>query len=112
MNANEYQRQARQFAVYPNKGNNEITYPALGLAGEAGEVANQVKKVLRDDGGYLTGKRLQAIEDELGDVLWYVANLAEEIGSSVESIMEINISKLAERRQNDLIHGDKRKNGT
>ena len=107
MNANEYQRQARQFAVYPDIGDN-IAYPTLGLTGEAGEVANQVKKVLRDDGGFVNTKRLAAIEDELGDVLWYVANLASEIGSDIEYIMEVNISKLAERRQQDLIHGDKR----
>lgn len=104
----EYQDRARKTAVYPDKGDN-ITYPALGLSGEAGEVANQVKKVLRDDNGEITPERRTAIIDELGDCLWYIANLAWEISVDLETVADLNIRKLTKRAQEDAIHGDKRK---
>lgn len=107
MHANEYQKAARAFAVYPDLGKN-IVYPALGLAGEAGEFANQVKKVLRDDHGNISPDRLGKMIDELGDVLWYVANEAAELGVDLESIMQLNLFKLGRRRENDRIHGDNR----
>jgi NTP pyrophosphatase (non-canonical NTP hydrolase) len=107
MKLNDYHDEARFFAVYPDIGFN-ISYPTLGLTGEAGEVANQVKKVLRDDKGYVGIERKAKIVDELGDVLWYVANLASELDVSLEEIAQLNIDKLAARRENDAIHGDKR----
>jgi len=107
MHLSSYQEKARTFAVYPNKGDN-IIYPALGLAGEAGEFANQVKKVLRDDNGEITQDRRNALIDELGDVLWYVANEAAELGVDLDVIGYVNIRKLQERAKQDLIHGDKR----
>ncbi|MDQ5834622.1 MAG: nucleoside triphosphate pyrophosphohydrolase family protein, partial [Actinomycetota bacterium] len=75
MRLSEYQHQSRRTAVYPDAGAN-LTYPALGLCGEAGECAEKVKKAIRDDGGELTGERREALAAELGDVLWYVAQLA------------------------------------
>lgn len=107
MQANDYQQEARGFAVYPDLGDN-IVYPALGLAGEAGEFANQVKKVLRDDYGNISPDRHDKMVDELGDVLWYVANEAAELGVDLEYVMQVNILKLARRRDNDRIHGDNR----
>ena len=80
MDLNNYQRQARNTALYPDLGSNPI-YPALGLCGEAGEVADKVKKVLRDEAGVFSDERRQAIALELGDVLWYVSQLADELGS-------------------------------
>ena len=79
----DYQRLSRRTATYPGAGDN-IVYPTLGLAGEAGEVAEKVKKMLRDDGGVMTGERLQALAGELGDVLWYVAQVATEAGLELE----------------------------
>lgn len=105
---NDYQEKARSFAVYPDLGNN-VAYPTLGLTGEAGEVANQVKKVLRDDNGEIGEERLSKIIDELGDVLWYVANLCSELDVSLNHIAEMNIHKLTSRAEQDSIHGDKRK---
>ena len=72
-------------ATYPGAGDN-LVYPTLGLAGEAGEVAEKVKKMLRDDGGVMTGERLEALAGELGDVLWYVAQVATEAGLDLDEI--------------------------
>jgi len=107
MEIDRYQAKAREFAVYPDIGEN-ITYPALGLAGEAGEFANQVKKVLRDDKGEITVERGVNMMDELGDVLWYVANAASELGFSLDDVAEFNLRKLTYRRYADSIHGDRR----
>jgi NTP pyrophosphatase (non-canonical NTP hydrolase) len=71
----DYQELSRRTATYPGAGDN-IVYPTLGLAGEAGEVAEKVKKLLRDDDGVLSDERRGALAGELGDVLWYVAQVA------------------------------------
>lgn len=103
----DYQDEARAYAIYPDIGDN-IVYPALGLAGEAGEFANQVKKVLRDDNGVISAERFGELVSELGDVLWYVANACSELDVSLEDIARWNMQKLSRRRENDAIHGDKR----
>lgn len=104
MRFSEYQRRSRATAVYPDLGSN-IVYPALGLCGEAGETAEKVKKVIRDDGGSLTQVRRDAIAAELGDVLWYLAQLATEAGLDLEEIAEANIAKLASRQERGALHG-------
>ena len=100
----EYQTRSRATAVYPDAGNN-ITYPALGLCGEAGETAEKVKKAIRDDGGSLTEERRDAIAAELGDVLWYVAQLATEAALDLDEIAQANLDKLASRQQRAVLHG-------
>jgi NTP pyrophosphatase (non-canonical NTP hydrolase) len=100
----EYQSRSRETAVYPEAGNN-IVYPALGLCGEAGETAEKVKKAIRDDGGTLTEERREAIAAELGDVLWYVAQLATEAGLELEEIAQANLDKLASRQRRAVLHG-------
>lgn len=102
MDLNNYQRQARNTALYPDLGSNPI-YPALGLCGEAGEVADKVKKVLRDEAGVFSDERRQAIALELGDVLWYVSQLADELGFSLETVAQANLDKLASRAQRQVI---------
>jgi NTP pyrophosphatase (non-canonical NTP hydrolase) len=104
MRFSEYQRRSRVTAVYPDLGNN-IAYPALGLCGEAGETAEKVKKAMRDDGGTLTEERREALAAELGDVLWYAAQLATEAGLDLEAIAEANLEKLASRQQRAVLHG-------
>ena len=89
-NLNNYQMQARKFAIYPERM--KITYPALGLAGEAGEVADKVKKIFRDDRDDARFKG--EIAKEIGDVLWYCAALADDLGFSLQQIAEMNIYKL------------------
>lgn len=105
MNFNEYQTQSRQTAIYPNIGNNFI-YPTLGLVGEAGEIAEKIKKVLRDGDGIITEEKKEELKKELGDVLWYIANLAIELGIDLEDIASSNLEKLSSRMERNTIHGD------
>jgi NTP pyrophosphatase (non-canonical NTP hydrolase) len=99
----EYQKQAVTTAVY--SPGLRIAYPALGLAGEAGEVCNKVKKVFRDTDGIVLPEVRQAIKKELGDVLWYIASLAADIGLSMEDIATDNLAMLADRKERGVIHG-------
>lgn len=96
MNFEDYQTEAKQTALYPNRLNN-LEYPTLGLAGEAGEVANIVKKIQRDFGGEITEETRAKLKDELGDVLWYISACADELGLTLEEIAEFNVEKLAAR---------------
>jgi len=96
MNFDEYQDAASVTALYPKRLNN-LEYPTLGLAGEAGEVANVVKKIQRDFGGEITDETRAKLKDELGDVLWYVSACADELGLSLKEIAEFNVEKLAKR---------------
>lgn len=99
----EYQRLSRRTAEYPREA--WLAYPALGLAGEAGEVAEHAKKAIRDDGGQLTGERRAAMSKELGDVLWYVAQLASELDLDLEEIAEANLEKLLSRQRRGVLSG-------
>jgi NTP pyrophosphatase (non-canonical NTP hydrolase) len=100
----DYQARSRRTATYPDAGDN-IVYPTLGLAGEAGEVAEKVKKLLRDDGGVLSDERRAALAGELGDVLWYVAQVATEAGLELEDIAQANLDKLLSRQERGVLSG-------
>ena len=100
----EYQEVSRRTATYPDAGDN-LVYPTLGLAGEAGEVAEKVKKLLRDDGGVLSAERRDALAGELGDVLWYVAQVATEAGLDLEEIAQGNLDKLLSRQRRGMLSG-------
>jgi len=104
MEFKEYQKKSRKTAIYPNKGNNFI-YPVLGLVGESGEVAEKIKKVIRDHNGILTEKQKEEIKKELGDVLWYLAQIATELGLSLEEIAHSNLKKLESRKKRNKLHG-------
>lgn len=104
MDISEYQRRSRATAVYPDAGDN-LAYPALGLCGEAGEAAEKVKKAMRDDGGVLTDERRDALAAELGDVLWYVAQLATEAGLDLGEIAGENLAKLLSRQERGVLQG-------
>ncbi|MBI4599540.1 nucleoside triphosphate pyrophosphohydrolase family protein [Candidatus Uhrbacteria bacterium] len=99
-----YQKESRKTVVYPAPGNNMV-YPTLGLAAEAGEVANKVKKVLRDNSGQFTETYIQDISAEVGDVLWYCAQIATELGLSLEDIATKNLDKLFSRMDRGALHG-------
>ncbi|MFH2104946.1 MAG: nucleoside triphosphate pyrophosphohydrolase family protein [Parcubacteria group bacterium] len=109
MNFNEYQKKSRKTAIYPDKDNNFI-YPTLGLAGESGEVAEKIKKVIRDKDGKLDEETRDMLKKELGDVLWYVSQLATELNLSLDEVAEENIKKLYSRLDRGKISGsgDKR----
>ena len=104
MRLSEYQERSRATAVYPGAGHN-LLYPALGLCGEAGEVAENIKKMVRDDGGVLTEERRAAVAKELGDVLWYVSQLATEADLDLGMVAEANIQKLLSRKDRNVLHG-------
>lgn len=104
MLANVYQTAALTTAIYPNQGQNYV-YPTLGLVGEAGEVAEKIKKIIRDGDGILTDADRDNVAKELSDVCWYVAVLAYELDYSLEEIMQINLDKLASRAQRNALSG-------
>jgi NTP pyrophosphatase (non-canonical NTP hydrolase) len=104
LTANDYQTAALQTAIYPNQGQNFI-YPTLGLVGEAGEVAEKAKKIIRDGDGTLTDPDREKIALELSDVCWYVAVLAYELDYTLEEIMQMNLDKLASRQQRGVLSG-------
>ena len=104
MDLNDYQRESRKTALYPNVGSNAI-YPTLGLVGEAGEVADKVKKILRDKRGIFDKDSKDAIKFELGDVLWYVSQLASELGYELEDVANANLQKLNSRKIRGKIGG-------
>jgi NTP pyrophosphatase (non-canonical NTP hydrolase) len=109
LTANEYQREAMKTAVYPGRGTMlGLSYVTLGLTGEAGELANQVKKALRDDDCQLTPSRRAAILDEISDCLWYAAAACDEIGANLDAVMRANLVKLQTRQANHTLKGDKR----
>ena len=104
MDFNNYQHSARATAIYPNLGEN-LWYPTLGLCGESGEVAEKVKKIYRDKSGNIDTETKSLLIKELGDVLWYVANIASELKVDLDKIAEVNLVKLSLRKQENKIHG-------
>lgn len=104
MNFNEYQKRARKTAVYPKIGKNYI-YPALGLGGESGEVLEKIKKLIRDKNGKVDAEFLMLVEKEMGDMLWYIANLAAEFKIPLDKIATNNIKKLSDRQKRNKLHG-------
>jgi len=114
MNFNEYQEEAMEMAVYPGLRETDLTYPTLGLMGEAGEVAEKVKKLIRNKNmkrGYsLAEEDKEALVKELGDVLWYVAALSNALDFPLEHVAIVNINKLRDRKERDVIksEGDNR----
>ena len=104
MDLNAYQAAARLTALYPDAGSNPI-YPTLGLTGEAGEVADKVKKVLRDRAGHFDDEVRAEIALELGDVLWYVAQLASELGYELDDVANQNLKKLRDRSERGQLKG-------
>tara|TARA_R110002167_G_scaffold353191_1_gene566359 strand:- start:239 stop:550 length:312 start_codon:yes stop_codon:yes gene_type:complete len=94
----EYQRKAVSFALYP--ATHKVLYPTLGLCGESGEVAEKVKKQVRD--GVFNRHE---VAKELGDVLWYLTNVCNDIGYSLDEIAVLNINKLNSRKERGKLQG-------
>ena len=105
MNFKEYQEKSRVTAKYPDADENYI-YPTLGLAGEAGEVAEKIKKILRDKEGKVDDVDREEIKKELGDVLWYLTQLATELKIPLEDVATGNLAKLYDRMERGKLSGD------
>lgn len=100
MELNEYQKLAQDTAVYPKSAATDgLVYAVLALCGETGELANKLKKSLRSQ----TPPDVMVLADELGDCLWYCGAVAERLGLSLQTIAEMNLEKLAERRAKNAI---------
>lgn len=116
MNFNEYQKKAQTTAQFPTDITLHVStyyenplpwiYPAIGLAGETGELLNKLKKVIRDNEGVITENMNMMIIDEIGDVMWYIAMLCNTLGYDMDIVMNRNVSKLAERMKNNTIKGN------
>jgi len=107
MRFNDYQTAIHATAIYPEAGTGSamaLAYVGLGL-GEAGEVQGKIKKILRDDAGFVSAEKREAIAAELGDLLWYVARTAEELQYPLENIAEANLAKLYDRKNRNVLQG-------
>lgn len=109
MNLDKYQKKAAEFDLFETSV--DLKAPGflekvLGIAGEAGEVTDKIKKIIRDKGGYASEEDRAEIAKELGDVLWYVANVARYLGVSLSDIAEGNIKKLSSRKNRNKLHGE------
>ena len=102
MNFNDYQDQANDTAIYPNES--RLVYPALGLTGEAGEVADKIKKIIRDKRTLDVQERIE-IAKEVGDVLWYVAAMARDLGIDMDTMAQMNLEKLRDRAMRGVVGG-------
>lgn len=103
MTLNEYQDLAMRTAIYPNDG--DIAYLALAICGEAGELADKVKKVLRDKDGRFHQSDIASIALELGDIAWYMANMADRLGYRLTDVARMNIEKINGRLKRGTLHG-------
>lgn len=105
MNFTDYQTKARATAKYPVIGHG-VVYPTLGLTNEAGEVSGKIKKIFRDKDGVIGEAEKEALKAELGDVLWYLAQVCSELNISLDEVAEANIAKLLDRQARGKIQGD------
>ena len=108
MRLSEYQDDSSQTAIYPGALTGvrpAMNYAVLGLVGEAGELANKVKKIYRDDIDETSDEFREAVKQELGDVLWYVARVADEFGLELDDVAESNLSKLFARQEAGTLGG-------
>ncbi len=103
MDFTTYQQKSRETAIY--KSELKLLYPALGLAGEAGEVCEKIKKIYRDKDGEMSSNDRLDIRKELGDVLWYISQIACDIDVTLASVATANLEKLRVRKENGTLHG-------
>ncbi len=103
MTFNDYQAAAAKTAIYPKE--NSIAYLGLGLTGEAGEVADKIKKDLRDHGGEFGPDTVSDLILEMGDVLWYLSAMARELGFTLDQVAKFNLMKIEARQHRGTLHG-------
>ena len=100
---NQYQERAAETAIYPKDLG--LYYTALGLAAEAGEVASEVSKLIRDDNGILTPERRNKLKGEVSDCYWFIAMITTELEFTMEEIAQYNLDKLADRKARNVLRG-------
>lgn len=104
----DYQKRTTETAVYPGARQKNLIgllYSSIGAGNEAGEILGKVKKVLRDDDLIVTDEKRVAIADEVGDVLWYLGQVTDQLGLDLGAIAESNLAKLADRKARGVIGG-------
>lgn len=105
----EYQKRTKDTAIYPSGSDWDpiipILYTALGLSGEVGECCDKIKKILRDDRGFVTEEKVKILSKELGDVCWYLSQLCTELGLSMSDVAQQNLDKLAKRKEKGTLQG-------
>ena len=99
----EYQSLSADTRIYPEKF--QVIYPSLGLSGEVGEVLELVKKALRDENGTFSDERLSKLHKELGDIMWYLAAVCEDLGFDLGEVATANLEKLKSRKERDVLGG-------
>ena len=104
-NLSSYQRESRKTWNLVHT-DHPIVYPTLGLVNEAGELAGKVKKIFRDKGGVISEEDRMALKYELGDVLWYMAQIATELDLDLQEVADANLEKLFSRQQRGKIKGE------
>ena len=105
MNFEEYQEQVGKTSIFPDDGRAYI-YATLGLSGETGEVAEKIKKIIVNKNGVISEESKKEIKKELGDVLWYLSQLATELNLSLEEVAEENVRKIYDRMERGVLKGD------
>lgn len=106
MKLNDYQTASAATAIYPGHGDiTGLSYVTLGLAGEVGEIANKVKKIIRDDDGLISHTKQADLLKEAGDALWYLARFVDELGGNLDTIAEENLRKLLDRQRRGVLTG-------
>lgn len=105
MDFDGYQKRSRKTAIYPGIGKNFV-YTVLGLTGEAGEVADKLKKIMRDNNGEIPPEKRTLLLDELSDVLWYLAACAGELGAPLSEIARRSLKKIEGRKRRGTLHGE------
>jgi NTP pyrophosphatase (non-canonical NTP hydrolase) len=105
MKFDDYQAKAMGTALNPSRNKDALMYRTLGLAGEAGEVAGKVKKILRDKDGVISSEDKEALVLELGDVLWYLQALADYLEVPLSEVAQNNLSKLLDRKARGKLGG-------
>lgn len=105
MNFEEYQKAAKEKAVYPTLGH-PVVFPTLGMLGEAGEVSEKIKKIFRDHDSEITESTREEIKKELGDVLWYMSQIASELDINLQEIAEFNLEKITSRHERGAVWGE------
>lgn len=105
MKFDEYQKQALTTVLSTNDEFKDTLHWVLGINGEAGEVAEKVKKIIRDKNGVISEQDKKELGKEIGDVLWYLAVFADQLGMSLEDIANENLAKLADRQKRSALQG-------